>query len=343
MDLPSVHGPLSSPRRHRSRRRANWPPDSIGSDDTPAWNAWTFTRNSPARRRSPAAAGFTHAVDLTAGERLALRRIRPFAGSARYQALASRRRGDQARRPRARPDRDLLRPPSAHPEAARDSRTAEEVFRAALEKDPRAWPRLPLSRVFRANPGRRRRLPHRPRDLDLQVQRVSTRVLAGAAEPCAHLARDGVGVCANGFRTFDFGLTHFPNRGLARFQAPVGGTRRRFSTARSSPTQPSRAVRPTACQSERSEPSSGTDRSGCAGASGSSLQACRLSEPPHRSASAHRQSSSARPCGTATPAGARRSDSLSPAALSGAQPNVRSDRVVAHATAFQDRAGFALR
>ena len=33
------------------------------------------------------------------GERLALRRTRPFAGSARYQALATRRRRDQARRP----------------------------------------------------------------------------------------------------------------------------------------------------------------------------------------------------------------------------------------------------
>ena len=159
-----------------------------------------------------------------AGERLAVRRLRPFSGSARYQAVASRRCGDQTRRPRARPDRDLLRPPSAHPEAARDSRTAKEVFRAALETDPRTWPRLPLSRIFRAYPGRRRRLPHRPRNLDLQVQRFSTRVLAGAAEPCAHLARDGVGLRK---RLSELRLRPdaLSEPWASRFQAAVGGTR----------------------------------------------------------------------------------------------------------------------
>ena len=115
--------------------------------------------------------------------------------------------------------------------------------------------------------------------------------------------------CANGFHNFDFGLTHFPNRGLRDFKrrwaAPRGGS---LPLGRRGVSPPAPFGRRPARASARSRRSART-ASGCAGASGSSY----TSMPPDRAAftapSAHRQSTSAPPCRTATPAGARRSDS----------------------------------
>ena len=244
MDLPSVHGPLSSPRRHRigvariGRRTRSVPT--------------TRQRGTPGRSRARLGPVDVHSCGRVhpcrrphSGERLALRRTRPFAGSARHQALASRRRRDQARRAES----DLTKIfYDLHLHTRRRHGIPVQpraVFRAALENGSSSLATASSTLAYSG------RIP--VAGAVFLIGRETLTYKYNASRPEFWRERPNHALiwhamewaCASGFRTFDFGLTHFPNRGLRDFKRRWAARRGAFSTARSSPTQHSRAVRST--------------------------------------------------------------------------------------------------
>ena len=94
--------------------------------------------------------------------------------------------------------------------------------------------------------------------------------------------------CANGFRTFDFGLTHFPNRGLRDFKRRWAAREEVLHRSVVADTAlPSRSPYGPARACARSRRPARTALV-VPGHRGTLIQACRLTEPPHRTIRAAR-------------------------------------------------------
>ena len=208
---------IALPSPSPNRRRANWPPDWIGSGDTRTWNAWTFTRTSPARRRSPIAAAFTHTVDLTPGSSslfAALDRSQVQRGIRRSRRDGvTIRRGDH--------ERDLteifydlhLHTRRRHGIPVQPRRFFELLWRRILEPGHGFLSLAYLGRIPIAG-------------AVFLIGRETVTYKYNASRPEFWRERPNHALiwhamewaCANGLRTYDFGLTHFPNRGLRDFK-----------------------------------------------------------------------------------------------------------------------------